>query len=207
MPAIPWYRSPVYVALLVSIVTQVLKWTGLSEQVAAAEVATTIDNVLQLVALTAAGYAAWKRQTSEIQPLTLRKGPEPEAPPAGGQGGFVRPALFGLLLALGAVSAATLPGCQSAGLEAPQSIDQRLAYAYGTHTAILDAAAAGVEQGRLSAEDGERVLDLADESRLTLDAARVALTAGDVSTAEGRLVLALGVLTQLQTYLNARGVK
>lgn len=100
-----------------------------------------------------------------------------------------------------------LTGCESIGLTQPQSVEQRLVYAYSTHTATLEAAATGVATGRLSAADGEQVLRLADESRLLLDGARIAAGAGDTSTAEGRLTLALGVLTQLQTYLNARGVK
>lgn len=115
-------------------------------------------------------------------------------------------ALVAALFILGPV-AFTLPGCASIGLEEPQSIDQRLAYAYGTHTAVLDAAAVGVATGKLTPEDGEQVLKLADESRLLLDASRAALGAGDVATADGRLLLALNVLTQLQAYLNARGVK
>lgn len=103
--------------------------------------------------------------------------------------------------------AGTLTGCESIGLAKPQSVEQRLVYAYSTHTAILDATANGVASGTLSPEDGERVLKLSDESRLLLDAGRAALAVGDTSTAEGRLVLALGILTQLQTYLNSRGVK
>lgn len=116
-------------------------------------------------------------------------------------------ALVAAFFFLGTPLALGLTGCESLGLTKPQSVEQRLVYAYSTHTAILEATANGVAAGTLTPEDGERVLKLSDESRLLLDAGRAALSVGDTSTAEGRLVLALGILTQLQTYLNARGVK
>lgn len=87
-----------------------------------------------------------------------------------------------------------------------QTFEQKLAYAYSTHTAVLNTAADGVERGTLSKEDGISVLKLADESRALLDAARLSIGVGDVSTAEGQLALAVNVLTQLQTYLRSRGL-
>lgn len=110
-------------------------------------------------------------------------------------------ALFALYIAV----LLMLIGCAS--VQQPQSLDQRIAYAYSVHTAVLDAAATGVESGSLSKADGAEVLTLADQSRAILDAARLAAGAGDVSTAEGRLALAVGVLTQLQAYLHSKGVK
>ncbi len=94
-----------------------------------------------------------------------------------------------------------LAGCTALGLAPAQSLDDRLAYAYATHTAVLDAAATAVNAGELSSADGEWVLVLADESRLILDAVRSAAEDGDVSTAEGRLALASNILLQLQDYL------
>lgn len=88
-----------------------------------------------------------------------------------------------------------------AAFTAPKSFDDRLAYAYGTHTAVLTAAASSVTAKELSSAQGEQVLRLADDSRRLLDAARLTATAGDVKTAEGQLALAANVLTQLQTYL------
>lgn len=98
----------------------------------------------------------------------------------------------------------TLVGCASLGLAPAQSFDQKLAYAYGTHTAVLQAAASAVTAKTLSPSDGEQVLKLADESRALLDAAKAA---GDTATGGNKLALATTILTQLQTYLNARGVK
>lgn len=100
-----------------------------------------------------------------------------------------------------------LAACTAVGVQAPQSFEQQLAYAYGAHTSVLEAAANALEVGDLTVEDAEAVLDLADQSRTLLDAARVASGAGDVTTAEGRLALATNVLEQLLTYLRTRGVK
>lgn len=88
-----------------------------------------------------------------------------------------------------------------AALTPPQTTDQRLAYAYGTHTAVMDAAAVAVERGELSPETGTAVLEMADQARTLLDSARFVLSTGDTKTAEGQLMLAIGILTELQNYL------
>lgn len=101
----------------------------------------------------------------------------------------------------------SLGACSSIGIQPAKSFDQQLAYAYSSHTAVLDAASNALEAGSLSVDDAEAVLALADQSRVLLDSARFAAGAGDVTTAEGRLALATNVLQQLLAYLNARGVK
>lgn len=88
-----------------------------------------------------------------------------------------------------------------AALTPPKSFDDRLAYAYGTHTAVLTAAARSVSAQEITSGQAETVLQLADESRQVLDAARLAAAAGDARTADGQLALATNVLTQLQLYL------
>lgn len=105
------------------------------------------------------------------------------------------------------VALVLLAACTSFGVQPPKSFDQQLVYAYGTHTSVLEATANALEAGDLTVEDSEAVLQLADQSRTLLDAARVASGAGDVTTAEGRLALATNVLEQLLAYLRTRGVK
>lgn len=100
-----------------------------------------------------------------------------------------------------------LCACSSLGLQPAESFDQRLAYAYGTNTAVRTAAANAATVGTITKADAQFVLKQTDEARTLLDAARVAVNLGDPSTAEGRLQLAVGILTQLQTYLNARAAK
>ena len=92
-----------------------------------------------------------------------------------------------------------LAGC--AAFAPARSLDDRIAYAYGTHTAVLEATANLVELGDLTADQGQDVLEIADRARLVMDTARFARDAGDPRTAEGQLALALGVLQELQAYL------
>jgi hypothetical protein len=110
----------------------------------------------------------------------------------------MNPKLYPLL----AVVALLLGAC--AGLTQPQTFEQRLAYAYGSHTAVQEAAASSLDAGALHSSDAESLLDVADRARTLLDAARTAYRAGDVSTAEGRLELATALLTELQQYLHRR---
>jgi hypothetical protein len=74
MDALPWYRSPVFISVLVSIVTQTTVVLGVADSVTTDDIAKFVDLGLQIVALSAAGYAAYKRKRSDIQPLTLTKG-------------------------------------------------------------------------------------------------------------------------------------
>ena len=97
---------------------------------------------------------------------------------------------------------ACLSACSALGLAQPKSIDQRLAYAYASHTAVLQAATSSLNVGAITSPDAERILKEADDARSALDAARLALTSGDVTTAEGRLAAAIQVLTALQAYLH-----
>lgn len=98
----------------------------------------------------------------------------------------------------------TIAACGSLGLTEPRSFSDRLAYGYSTTTALRAAATSSLNAGAITSTEGRYVQNLADESRTVLDAARTAYTAGDVSTAEGRLTLALSVLDQLQSYLTNR---
>jgi hypothetical protein len=72
--------------VLVSIFTQLAVILGVADTVTTEDIAKGVDLTLQLVSLGAAGYAAYKRKKSNIQPLTLTKGgaekqnATPEAP-------------------------------------------------------------------------------------------------------------------------------
>lgn len=91
-----------------------------------------------------------------------------------------------------------------AAFQPAQSFDTQLAYAYGTHTAVLTAAANAVEHNTLSSADAKEVLQVADDAKTLLDAAKLAAGVGDLTTAEGKLALATNLLQQLLDYLNAR---
>ncbi len=97
-----------------------------------------------------------------------------------------------------------MAGCAQLGLAPASSFDERLAYAVSQNAAVRQTAAVSLEQGEISLEDAQYVLKLTDESRKLLDAARLASGVGDVSTAEGRLSVAVSVLTNLQAYLRSK---
>jgi hypothetical protein len=94
--------------------------------------------------------------------------------------------------------------CASLGLAPASSFDERLAYAVSQNAAVRQTAAVSLEHGEISLEDAQYVLKLTDESRKLLDAARLASGVGDISTAEGRLSVAVSVLTNLQAYLRSK---
>lgn len=95
--------------------------------------------------------------------------------------------------------------CASIGLQPATSFTQRLGYAYGTHTSVLQGTTAALDAKEITSTDAEHILVVADQGRMVLDGAKVAFAGGDVTTAEGKLKLAAGILTQLQAYL--RGAK
>lgn len=101
------------------------------------------------------------------------------------------------------IIALLLGACAQLGLAPAATLTDRIAYAYGSHTAVLQTATASLEAGDISLEDAQRVLKVADQARQALDAAKLAAGAGDVQTAEGRLQLAVSLLTELQNYLRA----
>lgn len=99
-----------------------------------------------------------------------------------------------------------LSACSTLGVAPAQSFDQKLAYAYATHTAVLTTATNALSAGTIKSADAEQVLKLADESRALLDGAK-AVSSTDPTMAGNKLALAASILTQLQSYLQARGVK
>lgn len=97
-----------------------------------------------------------------------------------------------------------LAGCAQLGLAPADTFEKKLAYAYGQNKGFREAATQGVTQGGLSSAEGTAVLGFTDNTRVFLDAAKVAT---DPAKAQTNLTLALGVLSQIQVYLNARGIK
>lgn len=96
-----------------------------------------------------------------------------------------------------------IAGCAQLGLAPADSFDKKLAYAYGAHTAVLKATTSALSAGTLKSTDAEQVQALATQSRALLDGAHVASKSGDVTTANGKLLLATNILEQLQAYLRS----
>lgn len=123
-----------------------------------------------------------------------------------GQRGFARPLMLALLLATAIPAVLSVQGCASIGLQSPINLTQRIDNAYGNVTAVVNTAIAGRERGQLTSEEGVFISDLAKNARVVLQAADTLNKVGDTSGAEGRLLLALGILQQLDNYLNGKKV-
>lgn len=109
-----------------------------------------------------------------------------------------------MMRAVAVLAVLLLSACAQLGVQPPQSLGERLAYAYGVNTAVRDASTSALVAGEITADDMANLIELADQARGLLDGARMAYGAGDMGTAESRLALATSVLVQLQTYLRAR---
>lgn len=102
---------------------------------------------------------------------------------------------------------ALLTACAATGTVAPQSLDEGLAYATSQVTALEQSAATAVSSGTLKPADAAKILPIADQATGAIKAAKAAESAGDTSTAQGKLALATSLLSQLAAALAAAGVK
>lgn len=100
-----------------------------------------------------------------------------------------------------------LVGCASLGTEPAQTFSQKLAYAEGVHSAVLDATTSAVTAGTVGSADAQKILVQADQAEVVLNAAAAAHKAGDEAGANAKLAVALNALTALQEYLRAQGAK
>lgn len=94
MNALPWYRSPVFVGAVVSIISQLLVLIGKQDLIPVDVLTRNVEAFFQIVALGAGLYSAWKRKTSDIQPLTVSKKAADEK---NSQAGFARVTLLSLI--------------------------------------------------------------------------------------------------------------
>lgn len=99
-----------------------------------------------------------------------------------------------------------LAGCASLGLEPPHDLGDRLAYAEGMNTALRDASSDALDHHEITSNDMAHVIAVNKQAKELLAAARLVMDT-DPKTAEGRLLAATKLLTELQNYLRARGVK
>lgn len=103
--------------------------------------------------------------------------------------------------------AVALAGCASLGIVSPQSLDESLAVAEGQVSGLEQSAAQALAQGTIKPVDAQKVLSLGDQAVAAITAAKAAETAGDATTAQGKLALATSLLAKLSAYLTAHGVK
>lgn len=214
LPAIPWYKSPVQVAQVVSLIAGLsmlfpkvaaqFGWTSNDAIQAWVEsVFGAIGILITTGSVLANVIGIHFRARSKIQPLAFtQKGADehptaPVAPPK--QGGYARVGLLALI--------AALAGCASLGLATPKGFDQQLAEAYGVHTAVVSATATALSAGSISEADAVAIQGMEQNARALLDAAHAAETAGNTAGASSNLALATTALTALQAYINSHGSK
>lgn len=209
MNTIPWYRSSVFTVGLTAAVVQMVGM--LDATFIEALVSGKPGALAQLGGFALTALVVGLRSIAAAQPLTLTQNKADLVNAAAvptlteRQGGFVRPLLLAWLLAGAVISLpAVLQGCTQLGLQQPQTFNQRYAYALGQVTAIRQVATSALNAKQISIADAEYTLKVTDQSRQLLDAANSLADAGDIASAEGRVALVTGILTQLQNYLNSR---
>ena len=108
------------------------------------------------------------------------------------------------LMLMFALTLGAIGGCASVGLPTADSFNERLAVGYSTVTTIRQSATTLLQAKKITADDGQNVLEQTNSARAGLDIART-LSKVDVKAAEGKLTAARAVLSALQSYLAARG--
>lgn len=95
-----------------------------------------------------------------------------------------------------------LVACQS--FVKPTSLDQRLMYAQAQVGAAYRTVADLRKRDAISKEDGQKAIAEIDKADQAVKLARTALAQGDISTAEGKLSIALTALIAIESTLKAK---
>lgn len=213
LPAEPWYTSPVQraqvFASLSGLAALVIQLFELQVDVAVINV--KIGIIAQIVNV---GFGFWgilKRSNSEIQPLTLTKaGADAKAPAAittvdeiKSQGGFVRPLMLALLLAVSVPAVLVLPGCLTKTVT-PQTFNESAAAGLTAVNAVRKASLTLLQARRITPDDDENVQGQADIAKNGIDVARGIYGTGDVTGAELKLRTSMAVLRAAQSYVCAK---
>lgn len=97
-----------------------------------------------------------------------------------------------------------LTACATLGLETAKTFNERAAYVHSNINGVVTATTNSLNAGAIKSDDASYVRDSAVRTRTFLASAETAYGAGDISTAEGRLALAEGILKQLQGYVGVK---
>lgn len=114
----------------------------------------------------------------------------------------MKPARFLALLCFAAVVVLVMTACST--IATPQTLDQRLAYAYGSVTATRYTCADAVQRQRVDKAAAQQCLLLTDHARKTVDAARTLVIAGQPGDAQAQLTLALDILASVERMMQER---
>lgn len=75
LPSINWWESKIIRRLALSIIVQILALTHLTKYVAGVDLATLIDDLLELAGIAYAAWAVHARVTKPVPPITSEKKP------------------------------------------------------------------------------------------------------------------------------------
>jgi hypothetical protein len=71
--ALPWYRSPVYVGIVTSLISQLLALAGRADLFPTEQINGFVEAAFQIIAVVVLLVSEVKRRKSAVQPLTLTK--------------------------------------------------------------------------------------------------------------------------------------
>lgn len=100
-----------------------------------------------------------------------------------------------------------LSACEMTGYTQAKTFNERALYSHSSINALVASTTSALDLRVISSADAIYVRDTAVNSRAVLEAAELAFNGGDLTTAEGRMLMVESVLTSLKSYLIAKGVK
>lgn len=101
------------------------------------------------------------------------------------------------------IASLVLSGCSVLGLTQPQTLEQKIAYADGTVTAVAQASDQSLLAHKITSAQAERVSVVIHQAIPFLDDAKTASRSGDTAGANRNYLLAKALLDGLQTYTGA----
>lgn len=112
---------------------------------------------------------------------------------------------FTLLLVISLIAGCAISGCASIGAAPAQSFSEQLAYGYGGVASVRNTCQQQLAANSMALPTAQKCLVDTDAARAGLDAAYAASSSGDQPKAIAAITAATSILTQLQSYLTAKG--
>lgn len=109
-----------------------------------------------------------------------------------------------VVILIAVLALAALAACAQLGLVQPETVPEKIAYAYGTLTQVRTQAAMLLKQKRISLDAAKQIQQLTDVARSGLDKARDLHFSGNGTESSKQLELATSLLREAQDYLAGR---
>lgn len=137
MQAIPWYKSPVYIGLVVSLLTSLVNLLNLQDVISVDVINDTVATFFTFVGLVAAAVGEWKRRKSDIQPIALTESS------AKRQSTIIRGFMLAVMIGFLAPIVVTMSGCghTRAAYQAAQSPEEYAFVLLEHYTSLVKQAA------------------------------------------------------------------